>query len=288
MNHSFLYDPLGPVGRKRARWATVGVIALLLVGILIGVLRLDSNNQLEADRWAILADPSTGVPQTLGNALLATLKAAAIAMVFALIAGLVFAFGRLSRSRIINVVSGIIVEGFRGIPLLMLMLFLALGLPQLGVDLSLLTIVVIALVAYNGSVLCEIFRGGVLSLPKGQLEAAEAMGVSYGTAVRRILLPQAVPQMLPVIISQMVILLKDTSLGYIIGYAELLRNGRSVVEFYGNLYALPIYVAVALMYILVNVAISMIARAIARRTGTHSRASKTSPLMPGAVAPLKS
>src|SRR5699024_11142963 len=102
MNHSFLYDPLGPVGRKRARWATAGVIGLLLVGIVVGVLRLDSNNQLEADRWAILADPSTGVPQTLGNALLATLKAAAIAMVFALIAGLVLAFGRLSRSRIIN------------------------------------------------------------------------------------------------------------------------------------------------------------------------------------------
>lgn len=279
MNHSFLYDPLGPNGRYKARWASVIVCGILLIAAVLAVVQLESNDQLESEHWAILADPSTGVPQSLGRALLATLKAAVIAMVFAIVVGLLLAFGRLSRSKTIQLICGVIVEGLRGIPLLLLMLFLALGLPQLGVELSLLSIVVIALVAYNGSVLCEIFRGGILSLPKGQLEAAEAMGVSYRTTLTRVLLPQAVPQMLPVIISQMVILLKDTSLGYIIGYSELLRSGRSIVEFYGNLYALPIYITVAAIYILVNVAISTLARTIARRNSSSSpHATKTTPL----------
>jgi glutamate transport system permease protein len=97
------------------------------------------------------------------------------------------------------------------------------------------------------------------------------MGVSYTVTLLRVLLPQAIPAMLPVIISQMVILLKDTSLGYIIGYSELLRSGRSIVEFYGNLYALQVYVAVAAMYIVVNVLVSALARGVAHAQRRRKR-----------------
>jgi glutamate transport system permease protein len=185
-------------------------------------------------------------------------------------------------------VSGAIVEGFRGVPLLLLMLFAALGLPQIGIDMSLLAIVVLSLVAYNSSVLCEIFRGGILAIDKGQSEAATAMGLGHIETLLKILLPQAVPKMLPVIISQMVILLKDTSLGFIVGYAELLRSGRSLVEYYGNQYSLQIYVAVAAMYIATNFLISLFARRVGARhqpEGRKSSETNSVPLMPSAAAP---
>ncbi len=285
MSNSFLYDPLGPRGRRRARLASLVVIAVSAIVVAFLLQRLGSRGQLESERRAILLDPATGVPQTLGLAALATLKAAGIAMAGALIVGLFLALGRLSQHRGTRWLCGITVEGFRGVPLLLLMLFGELGLPRIGIELSLLTIVVLALVAYNSAVLCEIIRGGVLALDAGQTEASQAMGVSPGMTLRKVLLPQAIPQMLPVIISQVVILLKDTSLGYIIGYSELLRSGRSVVEFYGNLYALQIYVAVAVIYIGVNVAISTLARATGRRTRRmSSSATKAGPSLAAAPA----
>ncbi|RYF55199.1 MAG: amino acid ABC transporter permease [Comamonadaceae bacterium] len=288
MNSSFLYDPLGPVGTRRARhiaWAANLVGVLILAAVLV---QLGTHGQLDPTRWAILADPATGVPRALWQGYVATVKAAAIAMVLALAVGLVMAAGRLSVHRPIRLATGAVVEGFRGVPLLLLMLFAALALPQMGIDLSLLAIVVLSLVAYNSSVLCEIFRGGILSIDKGQSEAAEAMGLGRIEILRKILLPQAIPKMLPVIISQMVILLKDTSLGFIVGYAELLRSGRSLVEYYGNQYSLQIYVAVAVMYIATNFLISYLARRVAARQqrGRPGKSSghNTVPLMPAPAA----
>jgi glutamate transport system permease protein len=168
MSDSFLYDPLGPRGRRKAHLATA-VTLLLAVAVLALILqRLGSRGQLDPGRWAILADPSTGVPQTLGRALAATLKAAAVAMILALATGAALAMGRLSRVRGIRLGCGVLVEGFRGVPLLLLMLFAALGLPHLGIEMSLFAIVVASLVAYNSAVLCEIIRGGCWPWTKGR------------------------------------------------------------------------------------------------------------------------
>jgi glutamate transport system permease protein len=197
-------------------------------------------------------------------------------MVLALSIGPVLAIGRLSPSQTVRLVTGGVVELFRGVPLLLLMLFAALGLSRLGLDFSLFWLVVLALVTYNSAVFCEIFRGGIESIDRGQTEAGLAMGLSRGQTLRGILLPQAVPRMLPVLISQMVILLKDTSLGFIVGYSELLRSGRSLIDFYGNRYALQIYIAVAGIYIATNLAISYLARRIAARHVAHPRKSALS------------
>ncbi|WP_280265410.1 amino acid ABC transporter permease [Nocardia wallacei] len=282
MNTSFLYDEPGPdeIRRSRRIGIAAGVVcAILVVAVL---LRLGSHGQLDHKRWAILFDPETGVPQVLWQGYVATVKAAGLAMVIALVVGLVLAIGRLSTYRTVRLATGAVVEGFRGVPLLLLMLFAALGLPGLGLDLSLLQIVVLALVAYNSSVLCEIFRGGILAIDKGQTEAAEAMGLGRGVLLGRILLPQAIPNMLPVLVSQMVILLKDTSLGFIVGYAELLRQGRSLVEYYGSQYSMPLYVGVAVMYIATNFAISLLARLLTSRQGRGRRSRSA----PGADMPL--
>ncbi|GAP54464.1 amino acid ABC transporter permease [Arthrobacter sp. 92] len=260
-----LFDRLGPRGKKASRLASIGVGIVLAALLVVIAFRLESKGQLEGQRWAILLDPASGVPQTLGLALLATLQAALLGMVFSLIAGAALAAMRLSSRPALSVTAAVLVEGFRGVPLLLLMLFAALGLPQIGIELSVLTIVVLALVVYNSAVISEIIRAGIESIGAGQREAALAMGMRPLQVLFRILMPQAIPAMTPLLVSQMVILLKDTSIGYVIGYAELLRSGRSLVEFYGNRYSLQIYLAVALIYILVNVLISLTARRLTRR-----------------------
>ena len=280
MNTSFLYDEPGPREVRRARWITAGAGAITALIVVTIVLRLGSHGQLDRKRWAILLDPKTGVPQVLWQGYRATVLAAGLAMVIALVAGLLLAVGRLSAFRAVRLVTAALVEGFRGVPLLLLMLFAALGLPSLGLDLTLMEIVVLALVAYNSAVLCEIFRGGIVAIDRGQTEAAEAMGLNRATVLGRILLPQAIPSMLPVLVSQLVILLKDTSLGFIVGYAELLRQGRSLVEYYGSQYSMPLYVGVAAMYIATTVALSFLARWLTSRRGAgrHTKPAPSEPL----------
>ncbi len=156
-------------------------------------------------------------------------------------------------------------EFFRGMPVLLLMLFAFLGLPALGVSVSAFWGVVLGLTLYNGAVLGEIFRAGVLSLPRGQREAAYAIGLRHGQMLRLVLFPQAVQRMLPSIISQLVVLLKDTSLGFVIGFNELLRTGQNAVEFLGSMHALPVYTAIAVIYILTNGTLSFAARWLERR-----------------------
>jgi glutamate transport system permease protein len=126
------------------------------------------------------------------------------------------------------------------------------------------------LALYNSAVLAEIFRAGILSIDKGQQEAAFALGLRKTQVIILVLLPQAVRRMLPVLIAQLVVLLKDTSLGFIIGYFELLRGARSLVEIlssrFGDIYTFQIYVAAAVIYIVINVLLSQLARMVERHT----------------------
>jgi glutamate transport system permease protein len=155
-------------------------------------------------------------------------------------------------------VTGVYVEFFRAMPVLLLILFSYFGLPKLGVDLQKSTYLVLALVVYNSAVLGEIFRAGILSLDRGQSEAAYAIGLSYWQAMRLVLLPQALRRMVPAIVSQLVTLLKDTALGFIIGFEELLRRAQISGTFGNN--QLQSYIAAAVLYIVVNAALSQTAR----------------------------
>jgi glutamate transport system permease protein len=200
------------------------------------------------------------VQRLLLRGLLATLRAALVAMVLSMALGALLAVGRLSHRSWIRRPAGAWVELFRGLPLLLLIFFVFLGLPSLGIDVPTFWALVIGLTLYNSAVLGEIFRAGILSLPKGQTEAAYAIGLQRGQTLRIVLIPQAVRRMLPALVSQLVTLLKDTSLGFVIGYEELLRNGRGAVEFLGGKYSIPIYTAIAVLYILVNGSLSLLAR----------------------------
>ena len=264
MTEAVLYDVAGPRGRRRILIGSLagGLLVVLVVGV--AVARLAANGVFEAERWRVLTQGD--LQRLLGRGLAATLRAALVAMVLAMAVGGLLAVARLSRRRWLAMPAGAWVELFRGLPLLLLILFLFLGLPAVGVTISTFWALVAGLTLYNSAVIGEIFRAGILSLPKGQTEAAYSIGLRRGQSLRLILIPQAVRRMLPALISQAVTLLKDTSLGFVIAYAELLRTGRNAVEFLGGRYSIPVYVAIAVLYIAVNASLSFLARWLDRRT----------------------
>jgi glutamate transport system permease protein len=281
MTTPVLFDVPGPKARARARIGTA-IGAVIIVGIIAFVLvRLAGNGQLDPQRWAVLFDTRTGVPQALGEALLATLKVALVGMVLATVVGLMLAVGRLSDQRWVRIPVTTFIEFFRAIPLLVVIFALYFVLPGFGVELSPFAALTSGLVLYNSAVLAEIFRAGILSVDRGQRVAAFGLGMRKSQGMTQVLLPQAIRRMLPVLIAQLVVLLKDSSLGFIIGYFELLRQARSLVEFFsptfGNQYTFQIYVAAALIYIIVNVLLSQLAKYVERRTRRHKKSAATAP-----------
>ena len=264
MSEAVLYDAAGPRGRRRILIGSVAGGLLVAALVVTALARLASKGALEAERWQVLTQGD--LQRLLARGLAATLRAALLAMVLAMAIGALLAVARLSRRRWLSLPAGAWVELFRGLPLLLLILFLFLGLPAAGLTVSTFWALVAGLTLYNSAVIGEIFRAGILSLPMGQTEAAYSVGLHRGQTLRLILIPQAVRRMLPALISQLVTLLKDTSLGFVIAYAELLRVGRNAVEFLGGPYSIPVYTAIAVIYIAVNASLSFLARWLDRRT----------------------
>jgi len=246
------------------------IFAAVVIALLLGVAvnRLADRGQLSSAKWRPLTQWS--VAKFLLGGLLNTAKAAGTAMVVAVVVGGLAALARLARNRPQRWVATAYVEFFRGMPLYLLVLFCWLGLPQLGLRLDTFWYLVLALAVYNSAVLAEIFRAGILSLDKGQGEAASALGLGYWQVMGLVIVPQAVRRMVPSIISQLVTLLKDTSLGVLIFYEELLRRARITAEFYQN--PIQAYVLVALIYIAINATLSRVATRLESRQRRRYRA----------------
>ncbi|MCU1451276.1 MAG: gltK [Acidimicrobiales bacterium] len=277
MTAPVLADTLGPRGRRRVLVATIASAVVIAAVVAVAVLRLVDKGQLDwvkwrpFTRWAggdTLAD--AGVIRFLLGGLTNTLKAAGAAMALALLVGGLMALARLSRNHALRWPARGYVEFFRGVPLLLLILFSAHGLPKAGLHLSLFWYLVLALAAYNSAVLAEIFRSGILSLDRGQSEAAFALGLGYWQAMLTVIVPQALRRMVPAIVSQLVTLLKDTSLGFVIAFDELLGRSRSTGEFLGN--PLQTVTVAALIYITVNLTLSRVVRRLELRQRHRYRA----------------
>ena len=259
---SVLYDELGPRGRRRVRTASIAVYALLALLAFAALRQLGERGQLEGRRWANLGNHD--LLTFLGKGLWNNVRAAVVAMALALVLATVLALGRLSRNRLARWVAGFVVETFRGLPQLLLILGAALLLPRYGYEVPVFYYLVVGLTLYQGAVLAEIFRAGILSLDRGQSEAAYAIGLTYRQAMALVVVPQAVRRMLPSIVSQLVTLFKDTSLGYAIGYEEMVRRGRNAsTEFSESL--LQIALLVAVTFIVINMALSYGARRLEGR-----------------------
>ncbi len=259
-----LSDPPGPRARRRILIASVLAVLVLAVLVTLAALRLADRGQFDSKLWSVFVDKPE-IRTLLWNAWLDTLRAAAVGMVLAAALGIGLTIARMSRYRAVRIVATSLVELLRSLPVLMLILFAYLGLPALGWQLSAFWALVLGLTAYNGAVLSEIFRAGIGSIDRGQTEAAAALGLRPIQVFRMVQFPQAVRRMSPTLVTQLVTLLKDTSLGFVIAYSELLRTGRGAVEFLGSRYALPIYTVIALMYIVTNGSLSLLARWLDRR-----------------------
>ena len=276
MSASVLYDAPGP--RTRARSRLISIISTSVVVVLLGwfIFALGQPRETAGgatldglwapSRWDIALEPELWQGLLWRGLVMGTLRAAGLAAVLAIIIGVLFALGRMSKNPIIRIPTTVLLEFFRGMPVLLMMLFILLGL-KVGDYWA----VVWALAVYNGAIIGEALRSGVAALPRGQAEAASSLGFT-GMQTRFIIeLPQAFRQMLPIIVAQLVVLLKDTSLAYIVAYPELLRVSYQLKDFYGSgRYSFTLFFLTLLIYLIVNLSLSAFARWLARRTGSQA------------------
>ncbi|GAA2800082.1 amino acid ABC transporter permease [Saccharopolyspora taberi] len=273
---SVLFDSPGP--RARARNRIISVVSTVAVLAVLGyvVLRFYSTGQFDASKWEWLLYEQ--IQLELLGALGNTVAAFASGAVLALLFGAVFALGRLSDHAWVRVPCAAVVEFFRAIPLVILIFFLYYAAPTLGVNFGQYWSVVLGLTLYNGSVLAETFRAGVTALPKGQSEAAYSVGMRKNQVMRFVVLPQAVRTMLPAIISQLVVLLKDSALGFLITYQELLYYAR----YLGGIPTLdrpiiPVSIVVAAMYIAMCLLLTWAATYVERRNRLGKKTRQIAP-----------
>ncbi|NMN99906.1 amino acid ABC transporter permease [Gordonia sp. TBRC 11910] len=284
-----LYDAPGPKARLRNNIIAVVFIAIVVAIAVYAILVLADNGQFAAEKWTPFVTATTWTTYVLPG-LWGTVKAAIVSIILAMILGSVLGIGRLSDHRWLRWLSGAVTEVFRAIPVLILMIFAYYVFADYAIFPSsqlAFAAVVTGLTLYNGSVIAEILRSGIQSLPRGQSEAALSLGLRKSQTMRIILLPQAITAMLPALVSQMVIALKDSALGYIIGYIEVVRSSLQSASYYGNY--LPVLIIVAIVMILINFGLSSFATYLEDRI-RHGRRKRTtvSPeeLELGATEPL--
>ncbi|MDT0183489.1 amino acid ABC transporter permease [Microbacterium sp. ARD31] len=264
MSAGVLFDTPGPATRARHR--TYGVLtAVALVALAAWVVwRLNETGQLEYDKWEPFLTPRY-IEAIIVDGLLITLQMAFSAVIGALVFGVLFGVGKLSDHRWVRWPCWLVVEFFRAVPVIMLMIFCFYAVFG-GVDeLSRRTYwsVVMALTLYNGAVLAEVFRAGINAVPRGQAEAAYAIGMRKTQVMTIVLLPQAVKIMIPAIISQMVVALKDTSLGYAIAGLGLTRIAKPIYQQFGN--HVPTIIVITAIYVVVNLLLTLLATWVQRK-----------------------
>ncbi|MFE9906952.1 amino acid ABC transporter permease [Streptomyces clavifer] len=276
-----LYDIPGPVTRKRH--FTYGVISTIVILALFGwiLYLLFDTDQFTAAKW----NPFTykGIQELLLRGLGNTLKAFAYAAVLSLALGAVLAVGRLSAHRPVRWLATLLVEFFRAMPVLVMIFFIFVAL-----KVQPLPALVAGLTLYNGSVLAEVFRTGIVSVDRGQREAAYALGMRKTQVTTYVLAPQAVRAMLPTIISQLVVALKDTSLGYLITYEEFLHAGKLIASNLDyDLPFIPVVMVISPIYIGMCMLLSWFATWMARRQRRNPKteAVGVAPAQPGTVLP---
>jgi glutamate transport system permease protein len=253
---SVLFDAPGPRARRRIAIATVVAVVALIAAVWAAERRFAAYGQLSAAKW----EPFTQWPiiHYLLNGLIATLEVTAISGAIALPAGLLLALGRLSRTRLLRWPAALYTEVFRAVPLLLLIYAVLFGLPSTGLRLPLMWELIWPIVATNSAVLAEIFRAGVLSIDRGQTEAAQAIGLRYWPTMRHVIIPQAIRRVVPSLVTQLIRLLKDSTLGYVVSYLELLYASEVLGQY--NHAVLQCFLVAAFCYVIVNNILAAVAR----------------------------
>ncbi len=269
---SALFDAPGPRARMRNNIITAVALVVVVAVVWVVYSRLSAKGQLTSAKWEPFLTGNLWKTYVLPG-IQGTLTAAAISIVLALVFGMLLGVGRLAPNPTVRWVCSVIVEFFRAVPVLIMMIFAYFLYAQYDVFASkylALAGVVTGLTLYNGAVMAEIVRAGVGALPRGQAEAASALGLTWSQTMRSIQLPQAITSMLPVLISQLVVVLKDTAIGYQITFLEMVRQGTQVGAAYGNY--IPALMVIAVLMITVNFLLSAAATRLERRLRRSRRA----------------
>lgn len=277
---SAIFDIPGPRGRRLIAVLTTLSLLAIAAAVALAVRQFAINGQLDSSKWVEFTQWRTQryLLQALGRTTLAAAGAAAIALPL----GLVLAVGRLSPVKPIRWTATAIVEFFRAIPLLLLIYIFFVALPQYGLNPDLFWKLVIPIGLCSGATVAEVFRAGILALPGGQAEAGGAIGLTKGQIFRLIEFPQALRMVVPSLVAQVVILLKDTTLGYVVSYSELQHSARVLVASTGHL--IQTYLIVAVVFVAINIAISALARQLDRRVRVARRRTRPDALATSSIA----
>lgn len=264
MSAGVLFDAPGPATRARHRTYSIVAALAMVAGVAFVLWRLYDTGQLEYEKWEPFLTPRY-IEAILVDGLLVTLQMAFSAVIGAVVFGVLFGVGKLSDHAWVRWPCWLVVEFFRAVPVIMLMIFCFYAIFGGMDELSRRTYwsVVLALTLYNGAVLAEVFRAGINAVPRGQAEAAYAIGMRKTQVMTIVLLPQAVKIMIPAIISQMVVALKDTSLGYAVAGLGLTRIAKPIYQQFGN--HVPTIIVITAIYVIINLLLTLLATWIQKK-----------------------
>ena len=255
-----LFGDPSPKAQAAMRAGSVASAAMLLL-LGAGIVYLfHTAGQLDARYWEFFAWQTTWI--FLAKGLLGTLQSAAMAAAIALSLGLVLLLGRLAKPRMVRWPSVATIEFLRGTPTLLLIYVCFLVLPQVGIKLSTYWMLTLPIGLSTAAVVAEVYRAGVLAVPRGQTEAARSLGLTEAQVFFYVVFPQALRYIVPALVAQLVIVVKDTTFGYVVTYGELMQNAKVLIANYHSL--VPVYLVVALLYCLVNYAISAASKRLGR------------------------
>ena len=259
-----LFEAVGPKAHRRIVVATVISAVALLAFVVWIAMTLYDNGQFDPMYWNLFADPNVWL--FLGQGFIGTMRAAIGGGAIALVAGLVLMFGRISRMPPVRWLATAVIEFVRGTPTLLFIYFFFLVPSQFGIHLSTYWMVVIPVSLYAAAVLAEVYRAGIQAVPRGQREAGSSIGLSTWQNYRFVILPQMFRIVVPTMVAQLVVVVKDTTFGYVVTYPEMMQNTKVIIANYTSL--LPVYLVTGIIYVIVNYAISRGARWLAQRSHT--------------------
>lgn len=258
-----LYEAPGPRAHRRMVIGTVISGAFLVFLVYLVWRQFYVTGQLAPRYWSFFAQWPTW--RFLIDGFRGTIAVAFTAGVIALVLGMLLMLGRVSELRPLRLVCRLVIDFFRGVPSLLLIYFFFLVVPQYGIKMPSFWMLTLPVALAAAGVLAEVFRAGVNAVPKGQVEAAYSIGLTRGKVMRKIVLPQAIRFVIPSLISQLVVVVKDTTVAYVVSYPDLMQNARVLITNYDAL--VSVYFTVAVIYILVNYAINQASAYVSRRMG---------------------
>ena len=266
-----LYEAPGPKARRRIAAATAVSLTVLAVLAACVIRQFYRTGQLDAKYWSFFMKATTW--RFLGRGIVGTLEAALAAGVVVFAMGFLMMLGRISKYKAARGICTALIEFTRGVPTLLFIYFFFLVVPQFGIQLSAFWKISLPVAISASGVVAEVLRSGVNAVPRGQKEAALSLGMSNRSVFLKVVFPQAIRYVIPALISEVVIVVKDTTFAYVVNFPDLMQNAKVLISNYDAL--LSVYLVVAVIYIIINYLLNRLSVFAARRRNRSMTAAQT-------------